>query len=1770
MTSYIGKHVYIKSSGTNLHLACSSKNMVYTHPNRGSKEKFYLSGSATNLMIRSHTGWYLGSDSTGKLVYVSSASSSLVKWSMIDWHGHVVLKSNYNNRYLNFTYRPTQAEFYQHCNYGGWVKKLAPGNYPNVTSVGIRNDDMSSIKVPPGVRVILYEHGNFGGHSWNIPPNTDLNCFNNNTMSSRTVGWRWYSRTVRVSWNDQVSSVRVQRDGNSYEVDTIVTPNSDCIVDFSEPNELSISWSMSGKVPSGMKTIHCNIPARKHWNDNYLCSSVELPWKWVTTQSEVNKWTSKSYRFIRWIEGSDPVFMSNPIGFCIPKRTNIDLKWASSDGSIDALAKEGYHMVKIRESSEPSDHTWNDNWIAYKEVVPEFDKISLGFGLELWSGGWANSSCRNKSREGIFRVNVNGKEVGRGSRGISMIVLDENGNKTYHGDFDTYANTSASDALIHHINRLCSNISDDRIVIFGVQDEASNKLSTNYKNLMAEKGAAMFSQLTYRGSYLFVYRPRDGAVIYEAIDNCGDVHYKYDCGVKCNNIYSRNYYKSHNPDANDPDSHWEKIGVKEGRQGHPKFDAKDYKLLYEDVAKMTNEQAIKHYVAHGSKKGRIGTIFNPTYSFGGLLTNHLMCFLDASNKKSYSYESGNTWYDLSGNNNNFVFQDKPLTDGMSLLDIDRYGKTATLPDISSLKISPRGGYTVIMVARQKELSANLALWAYGTGNKDFYIHWSWDDQKTYFGNSGCCTDQTTRNWYRLPKDTWNKEMMIAYVFTIDGGLDIFIDGTRVVRGKRGTAKSFGAAGQLILNKDKKWKADIKMVMVYNYGMPKSYIKKIWNWFDQTNKAKLLTRMNDGEALTKKHLPFYPVPRGVQIYLSANNIKSYVNGSTTVKDLSGHNRNFTFQKKPKLVDGKWIINGYNTLKGPASSSIGIEGDSDYCIIFRIKTNTLNTCSLFNIYGNHHMDRGIFCHPVLTNARILFDQGALEKSPGDTGVTKGLARLVHDIPDNWGDITTYALSRNAKGRHIYINGVKVISTKERGTAINFTADKMELFSTKHYKIWNGEMSDFIVYNRGLSSSEVMKVTKYVNNPYSVRNSSWDEASQYCLRQGKQLCQLDELCYSGKAIDPASMPNALAPIGDRPGSWLNLSNCKVTTNQGTIANAHVKCCPLPKRAPYFETCFLQDGWIYFFKDTMILKYQLDSHVSEGPISLNHEFPGLPTPFSEGNIDAVCSVGNKLYIVKDRLALLYDRGTKKVINGPGSISQILPGIKGTFKKGYLDAILTHPFDTNVVYIIKGNRFCNYNISSKTGTQPQKLNSKTGGWRNLHGFFENKLNAAITVKASGTGFIFFKEDQYLDYSTQKIGNIVPEWHGLIRPFVTDGQYCSILDKRIQHFRKKTEEFRNSNPKLYEINAAILKDANKNKAMYCEKVSVQSYLDRLKKEKDRQQQILSNIKNLQFRQGQTQNQTKELVNQHSKTVALIDELNTKIAIEEKKTCPVDATCKPAKVPIQKTNKDKTKQQCTSSMMTHLMKKKGYTSDQIDQLTNTLNYVPTINDYDIRTHKNFYQYVEKGGVKVCPPASASAKAKQQKILNNKAQHLSPTELLETLYTSNKYKKGLKQLDMLDHVQRKREIKDIVKHHEDIAVKLLREAVLKYHMEHVAKTIPDFMEKAQNANSLKEFSKETDRIVSDMKIGNGIAMHLALLKEIQNILKDITLHPKYQSLTADIDNITKEIKRDSKKLSKSTISTEVDALQDKLNKSHKLLLKKTGKLERFISRLEVDKS
>jgi len=81
---------------------------------------------------------------------------------------------------------------YQDINFGGRSASLGLGNY-NLASLqnkGFRNDDLSSIKVPWGYKVTLFEHDNFTGASKVITGDTS-----------------W----IGNDWNDRTSSIKVEK-----------------------------------------------------------------------------------------------------------------------------------------------------------------------------------------------------------------------------------------------------------------------------------------------------------------------------------------------------------------------------------------------------------------------------------------------------------------------------------------------------------------------------------------------------------------------------------------------------------------------------------------------------------------------------------------------------------------------------------------------------------------------------------------------------------------------------------------------------------------------------------------------------------------------------------------------------------------------------------------------------------------------------------------------------------------------------------------------------------------------------------------------------------------------------------------------------------------------------------------------------------------------------------------------------------------------------------------------------------------------------------------------------------------------------------------------------------------------------------------------------------------------------------------------------------------------------------------------------------------------
>jgi hypothetical protein len=83
---------------------------------------------------------------------------------------------------------------YKDCNYTGFSGGLTIGDYnlARLNSLGVLNDDISSLKITQGFQAILYQDDNFAGASTVI--NSDNSCLN-------------------TTWNDKVSSIRIIANG---------------------------------------------------------------------------------------------------------------------------------------------------------------------------------------------------------------------------------------------------------------------------------------------------------------------------------------------------------------------------------------------------------------------------------------------------------------------------------------------------------------------------------------------------------------------------------------------------------------------------------------------------------------------------------------------------------------------------------------------------------------------------------------------------------------------------------------------------------------------------------------------------------------------------------------------------------------------------------------------------------------------------------------------------------------------------------------------------------------------------------------------------------------------------------------------------------------------------------------------------------------------------------------------------------------------------------------------------------------------------------------------------------------------------------------------------------------------------------------------------------------------------------------------------------------------------------------------------------------------
>ena len=228
---------------------------------------------------------------------------------------------------------------------------------------------------------------------------------------------------------------------------------------------------------------------------------------------------------------------------------------------------------------------------------------------------------------------------------------------------------------------------------------------------------------------------------------------------------------------------------------------------------------------------------------------------------------------------------------------------------------------------------------------------------------------------------------------------------------------------------------------------------------------------------------YPkiVTNGLVLNLDAGQQNSYPGTGTKWTDLSGNGRNFTWVSTPSFTSGSrpYFSTLGNRCTGPASNSFGITNTSGYTIFLICEQNALVNTASFKFYGSGGFGRGIFSHCTWGDNVVYFDQGGCCGADTRTSVASGGSQT-------W-NIWTFRRFTGSSTRSISKNGTTLVTNTAAAVDINLSATGIDLGSSDesggNSSTWNAKLGGFIVYNRGLSDTEISQNYSALKGRYGI---------------------------------------------------------------------------------------------------------------------------------------------------------------------------------------------------------------------------------------------------------------------------------------------------------------------------------------------------------------------------------------------------------------------------------------------------------------------------------------------------------------------------------------------------------------------------------------------------------------------------------------------------------------------------------------------------------------
>jgi len=226
-----------------------------------------------------------------------------------------------------------------------------------------------------------------------------------------------------------------------------------------------------------------------------------------------------------------------------------------------------------------------------------------------------------------------------------------------------------------------------------------------------------------------------------------------------------------------------------------------------------------------------------------------------------------------------------------------------------------------------------------------------------------------------------------------------------------------------------------------------------------------TKKNFVEQNAKTFPSMEVVKTNLQLHLDAGNSNSYPGSGTSWFDISGNARHFSWNSV-NFTSGAnpYFSTSGRRCTGPASNSFGITNTSGYTIYLIMYQNSANNSAAFKFYGSVGNNRAITAHCSWSDGNIYFDQGGCCDADTRLSVSGGTM-------NTW---NIFVFRRATTTRQLFKNNSLLQSNTTVAANPGFNTTAVDLGGSDEYggasSSWDARLSQFIVYNRALTTTEM----------------------------------------------------------------------------------------------------------------------------------------------------------------------------------------------------------------------------------------------------------------------------------------------------------------------------------------------------------------------------------------------------------------------------------------------------------------------------------------------------------------------------------------------------------------------------------------------------------------------------------------------------------------------------------------------------------------------------